>query len=346
MTEVLDEALAILRDTGPEFSEDEDGGLSNHGPMAAEALCRLGRDEHVIRWVEGYVRRLQEHPSAGKPVGPEWREALGDYGRLPDWIALFERELGEGPWAPTLDTWVGRLSPGLAAAATHGLIRTAHATRALGEHDTPGRRRELAEGLAYWAARYQELPGRLSRSPAALAPSEALRHVGRLGVRTSGLISDDLRALDGVPKFAGVVNLVDPSKDPERFLSDMTRTFANAYLETVSSDQIIGMIHSVTGPSALRLMMPYIQQSTTVTALRFAWQTGAGIYAALTRTSDPIASAVAPTDVEDLIDRAVATGDEHAIKFTEACLREHAMNPDPMYLRAASDASLRLDLPR
>ena len=43
------------------------------------------------------------------------------------------------------------------------------------------------------------------------------------------------------------------------------------------------------------------------------------------------------TSVEDLIDSAVATGDEHAIKFTEACLREHALNPKPVYLAAARD---------
>jgi hypothetical protein len=40
-------------------------------------------------------------------------------------------------------------------------------------------------------------------------------------------------------------------------------------------------------------------------------------------------------DRDDLIDRALATGDEHAIKFTEACLREHALNPKPVYLEAA-----------
>ena len=35
---------------------------------------------------------------------------------------------------------------------------------------------------------------------------------------------------------------------------------------------------------------------------------------------------------------ALATGDEHAIKFTEACLREHALNPKPVYLAAARAA--------
>jgi hypothetical protein len=41
---------------------------------------------------------------------------------------------------------------------------------------------------------------------------------------------------------------------------------------------------------------------------------------------------------EDLIDRAVASGDEHAIKFTEACLREHALSPQPVFLTAVAHA--------
>ncbi|MBI3647793.1 MAG: DUF4243 domain-containing protein [Actinobacteria bacterium] len=342
MSETLDEALEILHDTGPEFSEDDEGGLSNHGPMAAEALCALGREDEVIGWVEGYIPRLQEHPSAGEPVGDAWHEALGEYARLPDWIALFDGELAEGDWQETLNTWVARLAPGLAAAATHGLIRTAHAARSLGQSDVPGRRHELAEGLAYWAARYQQLPGKLADSPSRLAPSDALRRVKRLEVRSSGLISDDLRGLDELPGFAGVVNLVDPSPDPARFLSEMTLTFARAYLETVSSGRIIGMIHSVTGPSALRLLMPHIELDTAATASRFAWQTGAGIYAALAGTSDEPFEVSTSLDIEDLVDQAVATGDEHAIKFMEACIREHALNPDPIYLTAASDAATRL----
>ena len=52
-----------------------------------------------------------------------------------------------------------RLAPGLMAAATHGWLRTAHAVRGLGRRQTPERLAELARGLAYWAARYQEVPG-------------------------------------------------------------------------------------------------------------------------------------------------------------------------------------------
>jgi hypothetical protein len=43
-------------------------------------------------------------------------------------------------------------------------------------------------------------------------------------------------------------------------------------------------------------------------------------------------------DAAGLIDRAIAHGDEHAIKFTEACVREHALNPSPVYFAAARHA--------
>jgi hypothetical protein len=38
-----------------------------------------------------------------------------------------------------------------------------------------------------------------------------------------------------------------------------------------------------------------------------------------------------------VIDRAVFSGDEHAIKFTEACLREHALTPNPVFLAGPLD---------
>lgn len=76
-SEVLDEALEVLCDTGPEFGP----GLSNHGPMAAEALYTLGRSEDIVPWVVGYKRNLQDAPKPGNPIPREdWRGAL-------DWIA-------------------------------------------------------------------------------------------------------------------------------------------------------------------------------------------------------------------------------------------------------------------
>lgn len=43
-------------------------------------------------------------------------------------------------------------------------------------------------------------------------------------------------------------------------------------------------------------------------------------------------------DADTLVDMAIAHGDEHAIKFIEACSRQHALNPLPAYLAAARNA--------
>jgi len=48
------------------------------------------------------------------------------------------------------------------------------------------------------------------------------------------------------------------------------------------------------------------------------------------------------TDRDDLIDQAVGTNDEHAIKFTEACLRQYEQLTDPVFLLAAEDVGIRL----
>ena len=47
----------------------------------------------------------------------------------------------------------------------------------------------------------------------------------------------------------------------------------------------------------------------------------------------------APHRAPDVTARAVASGDEHAIKLTEACLRLDAEAPDPLFLHAAARAS-------
>ncbi len=334
----IDEALEMLAHTGPEFG----GGLSNHGPMASEALLVLGRGEAVVQWLERYRRRLQDEPTPRSPIsGPEWRQALGDIGRVADWVAFFERELAQAPWPEVVARWAPRLAPGLVAAATHGVIRTGHAVRSLESGQTPVRLNELAQGLGYWAARYQTLPGAPSAAGAGLTPARALRRLKPLAPPQQDrprLITDWLARLDGDAEFPGAIDLVDASADASRFLSELTETFAQVYLANAHTGHVIGFIHAVTGPSAARLLLPHLQPDDVPAVLRYAWHAAAGIYAAMGERPD--AGAIAPPgdSADDLIDRAVATGDEHAIKFTEACLREHALNPQAVFLAAAAHA--------
>jgi hypothetical protein len=340
--EAMEEALGLLAKTGPEYA----GRLANHGPMAAEALVVLGRPDAVVPWVETYRRRLYEHPSGGHPIDAKaWRDALGHGDRVGDWIVFFDRQVEEHPWKDVLAEWVPRLAPGVIAAAFHGVIRTAHAVRSLDARESRARRRELAEGLGYWAATYEPLPDAPSaaghRTPLAAMP-EVLSLPADRQIQT-GNITERLAPLEGFAPFAGVANLVDATGDASAFLSSLTETFAAVYLENVPPGSVITYIHAVTGPSAIRLLLPHLDANARAALLRYGWQGAAALYAASGgKWSSPAPAPAFKGDREDLVDRALATGDEHAIKFTEACLREHALNPKPVYLAAARAAVGRL----
>ena len=343
-SEAMEDALTLLAPTGPEYA----GRLANHGPMAAQALVALDRPDAVVPWVETYKKRLLAHPGGTRAIdAKDWRAALGDNGRVGDWIVFFRGQLQERPWKTVLSEWTVRFSPGVVAAAFHGAIRTAHAVRSLEEQETPARVRELAEGLGYWAATYNALPESPSpaKPPAGRKPSGAIAGVPILPKDKQisyGNITDRLAPLDAFPPFFGVADAVDPSGDPSAFMSDLTETFATVYLASATRGTVITFLHGVTGPAAVRTLLPYVSPEEQRRLLRYTWQACASFSSSAGgRTAAPPADASLPSR-EELTERAIATGDEHSIKFTEACFREHALNPKPVYILAAKDGVARL----
>jgi hypothetical protein len=341
--DAIDEAYAIFARTGPEFG----GGLSNHGPMGAEALAAMRRPEAIAGWVHRYAKRLEAHPSQSARISErnsanDWRDALGKEKRVGDWIAFFDDALNEAPWRVVLDRWVARLAPGIVAAAFHGALRTAHAARALDDRETSPRIRELAEGLGYWAATYHALPG-AAEGPHDALPSRAIESVNRLPIerrKIGGFLTDGIAQLADFEPFHRVVGLVDTRGDLSALLSNLTETFARLYLNNaIGVGGVIAFVHCVTGSRAVRNLLPHIDDATARIAARYAWQAAAGLYAAFgiaTPSHDEPTTRL--FGIDDLIDRAVANADEHAIKFTEACIHEHALNPKPVYLAAAAHA--------
>src|SRR5258706_9870155 len=102
--DTIDEAYAIFARTGPEFG----GGLSNHGPMASEAIAAFGRPDEVMKWASRYAKRLEPHPSPSSRISEaDWREALGKEHRVADWIVFFNEALKEAPSRDTLNRCVG-----------------------------------------------------------------------------------------------------------------------------------------------------------------------------------------------------------------------------------------------
>jgi hypothetical protein len=347
MSEVFDQTLEILSGCAFEYGPD---GLSNHGPMAAEALCSLGREDAALSWVKNYRNRLEHRGHAHTRITDrEWRSALGDLSRAVDWSDFFQAKLAEDPWQEVLNRWLDELAPGLVGAALHGVIRTGHAVRALGQRENDLRLRELAEGLAYWAASYQSLP-EAGAGAGGWLPSRAVKSLEPLPEELqeeAPTIVARLRPIQSYAPFKLAISLVDSSVDPVRFISDLTETFAKVYLAN-STDmlRVITFVHTVTGPAAVAMMMPYLKPAVTRKALRYCWQANAALYSVFNRAkgAEVRIDAVLET-ADDLVDWAVDSGDEHAIKFTEACLRLHHVNRNPIYLAAARDAIEKLGGP-
>jgi hypothetical protein len=333
----LDEALGAIAPYGIELTN----GNSNHAPMVAEALCALGRPEAVWPWIERYRARMSPRPPMGDRIAPtEWRGALGRRDRFADWARFFAEELEAAPWEEELDCWVDRLAPGFCAAATHGPIRVGHAVRALAERATPARRRELADALAGWAATYRELPASAGAGNGTMRPRRAIAEVPIVPTekRRSGNIVAALAALDDFPHFAPTIGLIDTSDDSDALVAELADTFARVFLANVRNiPTAIAFIHGVTSLAALGNLAPHLEATTMRKAARYAWHAACGLYACygdVPATAEHIDRY--DDNVDALAERAVANGDEHVIKFTEACLNRHAIAPSPAYPAAVA----------
>ncbi len=250
-----------------------------------------------------------------------------------------------------LSAWVPRLLPGMVGAAFHGIIRTGNAVRNLSNEATEQRLRELAAGLAYWASRYQTLPGIITEQQAGLKPTEALLLVELLPADKRvwhGLIFEKVRGVLEFDPFRDVINLVDTSIDIDSFFSDLFEAAARVYLANGrDKGSIITFIHTMTGPGAVQMLAPHLSPETVRAALRYCWQASAGIYAAIGMAIDNnlYEAADDKAGIDELVDLAVATGDEHAFKFMEVCLRAYKLEPKPLYLVAARHAAEHLRRP-
>jgi len=342
MKGAFDEALECLRGTGSEVA----GGVApNHGPMAVEALVALGRDDDVVAWARRYRRKLDAMPSPSSPISAEgWPQVLGATDRFADWVAFFRAQMAEAPWRAVFREWIGRLLPATPSAGGHGLIRTAHALRALSDAETPLRVEELGVALAYWAAYYRTF----STTPHLVGTLDLGEALLRIPLFLSG------EARPGMPRevYLRVMQAhrkefseaVDGAAEPESIedaLNSLTEAGARLYLANASHQPLV-LLHTVTVSAALRLLLPYLPPELNKIALGHVWQNVAATAAAYADVRPPERDDWPSQDELELIEHSVATDDPHAIKFTEACIREYRLNPQPVYLAAAEDWTQQL----
>ncbi|THA74438.1 DUF4243 domain-containing protein [Streptomyces sp. A0642] len=310
----LDEALERLHTFGPERG----GWLSNHAPMAVEALVRHGQAPGVHRWLDHYREKLEDMPDPAAEVTPDnWPEALGDPRRIADWTGYFARETAARPWRVVLAEWWPRLLPGIAAGATHPVIRVGHSVRTLLDGpETEPRVTELAHALGYWAARHQPLPPLSSLGPAADAAT-ALNAVVPVR-RQSGGIRDRLGQLTAFPQWPD--RPVNGPDDARARLEELVRAATHRY-EAYGYGEPIMLVHAATAPNAVLRALPALPRELWAPSLGAAWAASAAVTAAYSpaRPAEP-AAGPGGLSAEEVFARAAAHGDDHTIKFTDTAL--------------------------
>lgn len=332
-TNRLDLLLAAHADVLPEAV----GAGANHYPMAAEALEALGYEDAIKdSWRRGAAGYAGELPHVA-PIESE-KEALGNYARFGDWLDFFREALARAPWRSVVASWAPRLAPGIIGATFHGVIRTAHAARALRHRESEARQDELAVGLAYWAARYTELPvDQSSRGDRASLRStlEGLEHPW-LDERADVDFFAVLERMTSTP-LAPRVSLEERDTMPRAELDILVREAASAFLEMLILErQRIWLLHTITGPAAVGLLLPEVDHGGARKLVEYARQAVVAMYAAYGAPYTARAHVRdAPGEWPTLTRHAAESGSVHTIKLIEA-LQRFDTDDDPLFRSVAT----------
>lgn len=345
-TTPTDTDLATLSDAwlhaqarGPEY----DGYLSNHAPMVVEALQRHGLAEEIEPWLTTYGSRLhQPLPTADPLPLAEREEALGDRGRLPSWIATFEREVAERGWQEVLGVWWPRLLPGLAGAATHPIIRVGHVTRALRDRrvDLAVGERELAHALGYWAAAW--MPAPTAGVPLGPEPRAALDAVAPIA-RDRGGLGERFAALAAEERPLGPAAWVPTPEEVPDLLRRLVEANVRRYPQAAGGNAVM-VVHASTASNAVLRTLPSVPREWWPLSAAAAWAASATLHAVYPVragwTPPPVER---PDDVRDAFALAARHGDEHVIKFADTALDVAAWTGDPTIADSIATAVRLID---
>src|ERR1035441_4540210 len=147
--DVMDESLGRLADTRP----DVRGALSNHGPMATEAMIRLGRADAIEPWLDGYIQRLESAPRATDVIaGQTWRDALGVPQRGAAWELYLPDQPARQPLTATSSGSRARRALPMSSRARPGVTRSASRSASPTGNCTCGTSLPGSPGVKFWRA--------------------------------------------------------------------------------------------------------------------------------------------------------------------------------------------------
>jgi hypothetical protein len=314
--------LHHLLDAGQALSATYRGRMSNHLPMAQQALLELGASAERLQAFTEAQEAALEPRSGARPARIAIERDLGRADSDGTWRAHFAARIAELGSPAALREALALLLPGAGAIAFHGLIRTGHAV--LAGHDG-----ELAAGLAHWAAHFMPLPATEDGPPLALADwLQALALVPPPACPPRGLITGRMQAWSDSPEFAAVAGRLRHGPDT---LRDIALLAARTYATTGN----FTVLHLLTASHAMTVLQPWWPAPELPRGFSIAAAAGllaSGATPALTLDRPPGRPWPA------LIAAACDQDDAHVIKLTHAAWRLGRRWPDPAWRRAAERA--------
>jgi len=306
----VDQPWIAVAALSPEYGD----ALSDHTPMVAESLERLGRPDRIAAYLE---KTLPKRRALVDETDPE----LADFGRL---RAEAEKDLEQLAVRGALERWVDRWGDGLSGAAFHGALRVAHALRALERRDSAPRRRELAGALAYATLRRAPLQ---TESPASnespAKPTTLLETLSVLEpdpdalVGRSGLISTAVAARAARhPTLASRARSLALPDDDAQSARELVHAAAELFLSgEMLSGSVFTLLHAVTGMAAVARISRELPLPKRDALLRQGAHALLAMRVAFVGRF-PFASApAAPRSFDEGVKRAIETLDDHAVKL-------------------------------
>ena len=330
-------AASLIADVGRRSGEFPDY-LANHLPMVLEAISRLGASpERLSDYARYYIEtnKVPFPPRARERIDrSNWLSTLGDRSRESDYRDFFAEEVSRLGGREAIRSYVPVLQGGVAASATHGLMRLAYSVLRDDEVET-------GIALGYWAATYLALP--VPRSSGREDPVDLLasmrdvpsfRHVEP----GSTLLWRWIQAMGGLQEFQELLGRV---RTDATLLTAMREASLALYAGTMSFEAL----HALTGCHWLRLVSHCLDEPEKLAA-RF-WEVVMALYAKIGLPELPTASQLGawrsievPSDAE-IAAVAVASNDEHDHSLVFSALEEFKTTGDPLY-RVVAARKVRL----
>jgi hypothetical protein len=318
--------LSILLDASLGLPPEYQNQLTSHLPMALQALHRLGATpQRLQEYYDFYIPRF-----AGVETAPhlqtsvDWKSLRGRVDAYPTLVAAFAAMVERDGAEQVLRESLPVLLPGVAAAAFHGVIRTAHAVES-------GHRGEIAAALAYWAWRWQSLaaPVTLHKTLKIDAWADSLVHHAQ-GWKTHGeLIS--IRIEQATHSSIYQTLAVGPSLDAD--VPQTIARLASLAIKLYTASPNFTVLHMVTGLRALRALLPWADSCQEVQPVLFRAFTAAYLAAWVAPPRAPLVAE--ERNWQQLIDAACASNDDHVIKMVHTCMEEARVYGPGNYLQAA-----------